>query len=131
MRRLVPVSELRVTDRYRMTSSAAPATKLPPELVSDWQALESRWIDGPLSEWRALLPEQFNTGLSPARYGDLPRWREAIANLPPLPTAGIQLNAARVGISGSVPTETLDTFCLLYTSPSPRDQRGSRMPSSA
>ena len=110
MRRLVPVSELRVTDRHRMTSSAAPATKLPPELVSDWQALESRWIDGPLSEWRALLPEQFNTGLSPARYGDLPRWREAIANLPPLPTAGIQLNAARVGISGSVPTETLDTL---------------------
>ena len=25
----------------------------------------------------------------------------------------------------------LDTVCLLYTSPSPRDQRGSRMPSSA
>ena len=25
----------------------------------------------------------------------------------------------------------LDSFCLLYTSPSPRDQRGSRMPSSA
>ena len=24
-----------------------------------------------------------------------------------------------------------NTFCLLYTSPSPRDQRGSRMPSSA
>ena len=26
---------------------------------------------------------------------------------------------------------TLDALCLLYTSPSPRDQRGSRMPSSA
>ena len=26
---------------------------------------------------------------------------------------------------------TLSTICLLYTSPSPRDQRGSRMPSSA
>ena len=25
----------------------------------------------------------------------------------------------------------LSTYCLLYTSPSPRDQRGSRMPSSA
>ena len=25
----------------------------------------------------------------------------------------------------------LETLCLLYTSPSPRDQRGSRMPSSA
>ena len=27
-------------------------------------------------------------------------------------------------------SEVLD-YCLLYTSPSPRDQRGSRMPSSA
>ena len=25
----------------------------------------------------------------------------------------------------------IDNICLLYTSPSPRDQRGSRMPSSA
>ena len=29
------------------------------------------------------------------------------------------------------PKAALITFCLLYTSPSPRDQRGSRMPSSA
>ena len=29
------------------------------------------------------------------------------------------------------PTINLDNLCLLYTSPSPRDQRGSRMPSSA
>ena len=27
--------------------------------------------------------------------------------------------------------ESIDVACLLYTSPSPRDQRGSRMPSSA
>ena len=27
--------------------------------------------------------------------------------------------------------DALSIFCLLYTSPSPRDQRGSRMPSSA
>ena len=32
----------------------------------------------------------------------------------------------------SVDPETVeDLICLLYTSPSPRDQRGSRMPSSA
>ena len=31
---------------------------------------------------------------------------------------------------GALPTST-STTCLLYTSPSPRDQRGSRMPSSA
>ena len=30
-----------------------------------------------------------------------------------------------------VELETLLKVCLLYTSPSPRDQRGSRMPSSA
>ena len=29
------------------------------------------------------------------------------------------------------PQQLLDHSCLLYTSPSPRDQRGSRMPSSA
>ena len=33
-----------------------------------------------------------------------------------------------LGIPGSY---TSDIICLLYTSPSPRDQRGSRMPSSA
>ena len=35
---------------------------------------------------------------------------------------------------GDIGTDTSDTMyyiCLLYTSPSPRDQRGSRMPSSA
>ena len=35
------------------------------------------------------------------------------------------LNITTLGRGGS------DTTCLLYTSPSPRDQRGSRMPSSA
>ena len=29
------------------------------------------------------------------------------------------------------PRQTVSEYCLLYTSPSPRDQRGSRMPSSA
>ena len=38
-----------------------------------------------------------------------------------------------VSIYGSIlkNAELLDNSCLLYTSPSPRDQRGSRMPSSA
>ena len=31
----------------------------------------------------------------------------------------------------SIDDETTSKICLLYTSPSPRDQRGSRMPSSA
>ena len=34
-------------------------------------------------------------------------------------------------LAALVLTFGLNWFCLLYTSPSPRDQRGSRMPSSA
>ncbi|GIR71040.1 MAG: tRNA U34 carboxymethyltransferase [Halieaceae bacterium] len=93
-----------------MTPPSQPEHALPPELVSDWEALSARWQDGPLSEWLVLLPEQFATGLSPARYGDLPRWRDALSALPPLPTADIQLTTSRVGLSGTVPAETMDAL---------------------
>ena len=46
------------------------------------------------------------------------------------PAAGNEDNAS-VTLTTSDPEGGLDLFCLLYTSPSPRDQRGSRMPSSA
>ena len=40
-----------------------------------------------------------------------------------------QLNNVEILEEGK--TTTTSSICLLYTSPSPRDQRGSRMPSSA
>ena len=40
-------------------------------------------------------------------------------------------NAVRYGARAEVSVRLSDKSCLLYTSPSPRDQRGSRMPSSA
>ena len=40
-------------------------------------------------------------------------------------------NAAKYKKSARTVGDVLGKFCLLYTSPSPRDQRGSRMPSSA
>ena len=45
----------------------------------------------------------------------------------------IAVPLAVAAIFGLVMTEGTDSLvtCLLYTSPSPRDQRGSRMPSSA
>ena len=43
-------------------------------------------------------------------------------------TAGTEVAGSEV--AGSA-TAGSDVVCLLYTSPSPRDQRGSRMPSSA
>ena len=93
-----------------MTPPSPPEHALPRELVSDWEALSSRWHDGPLAEWLPLLPEQFTTGLSPARYGDLPRWREALGALPPLPSTDVQLTTARVGLSGTAPAETMDAL---------------------
>ena len=43
------------------------------------------------------------------------------------------VKSKREGHDGAVELATIARFqnCLLYTSPSPRDQRGSRMPSSA
>ena len=51
----------------------------------------------------------------------------------PAQTARITIHTARPGIVIGKKGEDVDRLrtCLLYTSPSPRDQRGSRMPSSA
>ena len=66
------------------------------------------------------------------RHGDVvalfaengPRWLVA--------DQGLMAAGAADAVRGSgAPEEELLYICLLYTSPSPRDQRGSRMPSSA
>ena len=44
---------------------------------------------------------------------------------------GIKANWPEMQKYGAVNTRCTVTGCLLYTSPSPRDQRSSRMPSSA
>ena len=44
---------------------------------------------------------------------------------------GASLRERLVEHEGQLQSEKLAGDCLLYTSPSPRDQRGSRMPSSA
>ena len=73
---------------------------IPAELIADWEQLNARWQTTILQPWLAILPDQFASGLSPERYGDLPRWRNALANLPALPTGSPQLTSARVGLSG-------------------------------
>ena len=46
--------------------------------------------------------------------------------------AHLRVNGLRLGVAeADVAMAALAEVCLLYTSPSPRDQRGSRMPSSA
>ena len=79
-------------------------------------------------EQQAFVREQLFTKVLPKTEVDVPRsnaildehndWLSAISEGTQL-TITVQQGAQAVGI------------CLLYTSPSPRDQRGSRMPSSA
>ena len=47
------------------------------------------------------------------------------------PTWSVAEQRLRLPPQGQAGAHELGEFCLLYTSPSPRDQRGSRMPSSA
>ena len=60
---------------------------------------------------------------------------ESGLDVPPEPVVFFKATSSICGANDSieVPREStaLDWDCLLYTSPSPRDQRGSRMPSSA
>ena len=75
----------------------------------DYGPLIDRWQqDVLLAPWAERLHTQIASGLAVERYGDLPRWLEALAALPDITATTRRLNSARVG-------------CLLYTSPSPRD----------
>jgi tRNA (mo5U34)-methyltransferase len=73
--------------------------------VIDYQPLIESWRDGELDAWARLLPGQIEAGLSRQRYGDLPRWLAALESLPEIETAGVQLNAARVGATAGTPLD--------------------------
>ena len=60
-----------------------------------------------------------------ARAGHSSQVLIADGNYPASSAMGPKAQLVSLGLTPGVPT------CLLYTSPSPRDQRGSRMPSSA
>lgn len=68
----------------------------------DYQRFLQTLNDSPLQEWAQQLPEQIKSGLDAKRYGDLPRWQEALAALPELKVSQRQLNSARVGADGDI-----------------------------
>jgi tRNA (mo5U34)-methyltransferase len=67
----------------------------------DYQPLITRWQGGELERWATLLAAQVDAGLSQQRYGDLPRWLQALAELPALRADTIALNQSRVGASSN------------------------------
>lgn len=71
----------------------------------DYQPLIQRWQMNSLQAWAAQLPEQIAAGLSPRRYGDLPRWEQSLAALPDLPVSSRHLDRARVGVDSDTPLD--------------------------
>lgn len=67
------------------------------------QSLVDRWRNTPLSPWADCLSDQVERGLSPQRYGDLPRWQEALDALPDIPVDRIHLDRSAVGATASRP----------------------------
>jgi len=55
----------------------------------------------------------------------------AVVALMPTRVAALEYHHARLLVDEDALVNQSQSTCLLYTSPSPRDQRGSRMPSSA
>lgn len=74
----------------------------PPELIADIEAFERRWEDSALRDWRRQMPDQFSRSMSEKRFGDLPRWRAALAALPSLKAETIDLDANAITASGQV-----------------------------
>ncbi|MCR9186060.1 MAG: tRNA 5-methoxyuridine(34)/uridine 5-oxyacetic acid(34) synthase CmoB [Halieaceae bacterium] len=64
----------------------------------DYGPLIDRWQqDAQLAPWAERLHAQIASGLAVERYGDLPRWLEALAALPDITPTTRRLTSARVG----------------------------------
>lgn len=67
------------------------------------ESLVDTWRGTPLAPWAELLPDQVARGLSPERYGDLPRWQAALRALPDIPVASVNLDCSAVGATAAQP----------------------------
>jgi len=74
----------------------------PIELAFDLEQFSQRWELPSLVNWLEQLPGDIAQGMSEKRYGDLPRWRDALASLPQLTADVTLLNQSAVGCSGDI-----------------------------
>ena len=75
----------------------------------DYSPLIARWRGGALDRWAARLDEQLAAGLCRERHGDLPRWLQALDDLPPIEADAIHLDQPRVGASCTQPLDAAVT----------------------
>ena len=72
----------------------------------DYTSLLDKWQGGSLGGWASQLPAQIANGLSPQRYGDLPYWLEALADLPEIAAERVCLDDACISASCESPLDT-------------------------
>lgn len=67
----------------------------------NYQDLIDRWkLEPDLAGWAQILPAQIARGLDPNRYGDIARWKKALASLPDLKVSERLLTDSAVGVKG-------------------------------
>ena len=108
------------------------------EVTSMQVSRAAKELDEVLNAWRERQLSETPYLILDARYEKV-RHGGRVIDCAVLVAVGISASGHRsvLGCSESLSEaethwrEFMNSFCLLYTSPSPRDQRGSRMPSSA
>lgn len=70
------------------------------------ETLHQQREDDNLQPLIALLPQQIQRGLDEKRYGDLPRWKRILEQLPPWPVGSVHLDQACVRVSSTSPLTT-------------------------
>lgn len=82
----------------------------------DYGPLIDRWQqDVLLAPWAERLHTQIASGLAVERYGDLPRWLEALAALPHITATTRRLDSARVGADRQPELDRAQTSALRDT----------------
>ena len=84
-------------------------------------------IAGELEKLHTSVHHGADTVMDLSTGKDIDAIRAAIIDASPVPIGTVPIYQMLEELGGNIE----DMRCLLYTSPSPRDQRGSRMPSSA
>ena len=104
-----------------LTNNAAGDTDVADEFLHE--VLTIATSDDNIDEW----DEKFKIIINATDHSSNPTVNAKIGSDAPVIIATISDNDALEAVAFT----TVSASCLLYTSPSPRDQRGSRMPSSA
>lgn len=67
--------------------------------MHDYSPLLARLKQAQMDALADCLPAFIQAGMDTARYGDIPRWQQALADLPDLDITGVELTASQVGVA--------------------------------